>query len=373
VLAIALFWYGLVPILGAFRLRATWRAFRTRFDDLRLAPILDYRSSRSAVADGADYRFFGGFESITDDTLWVRGPNLTVPVDLRGTRVFLLPAAEDESSDETEREPRLIRWKEVSALSEGVSVFVGGRTRSAAGRLRFADERDAPLLVILYDGSERSMVYRAVRAGRQTNEYWNSLTPYALALGVFSQCLVALSFSERPAFGAVVSAALAAATVPLLPLMPPGLLLLAAYKRLWTQARRMRSLRDIARLPLRHAAEAQLPDGSPYGAIEMEDGERRRYADALPNMPSIEARGRGVVWRCYGVLSGEAGKAVLTEPADPTAVFAAVPGDPDELARGFSARARLLELGAGAALLAGVALNALFMYFLIELLRGNLR
>lgn len=372
-LAIALFWYGLVPILGAFRLRATWRAFRTRFDDLRLAPILDYRVSRSAKADGADFRFFGGFESITDDTLWVRGPNLTVPVDLRGRRVFLLPAAEDESPDETEREPRLIRWKEVSALSEGVSVFVGGRARSAAGRLRFADERDAPLLVILYDGSERSMVYRAVRAGRQTNEYWNSLTPYALALGVFSQCLVALSFSERPAFGAVVSAALAAATVPLLPLMPPGLLLLAAYKRLWTQARRMRSLRDIARLPLRHAAAARLPDGSPYGVIAMEDGERRRYADALPDMPSIEARGRGVVWRCYGVLSGEAGMAVLTEPADPTAVFAAVPGDPDELARGFSARARLLELGAGAALLAGVALNALFMYFLIELLRGNLR
>lgn len=371
-LAIALFWYGVVPVLGAFRVRATWRAFRTRFDGLRRSPILDYRSSRSTEAEGSDFRFFGGFESITDDTLWVRGSNLTVPVDLRGTRVFLLPAAEDESPGETEREPRLIKWKEVSALSEGVSVFVGGRARAVGGRLRFADERDAPLLVILYDGSERSMVFRAVRAGRQTNEYWNSITPYALAAGVFCQCLVALSFSSRPAFGAVVSAALAAATVPLLPLIPPGLLLLAAYKRLWTQARRMRSLRDIARLPLKHAG-SPLPDGSPYGVLEMEDEERRKYADAIPDIPSIEAKGKSILWRCYGVLSGESGAAVLTEPADPTAVFAAVPGDPEELARGFSARARLLEIGASAALLAGVALNAQFMYFLIELLRGNLR
>lgn len=381
-LAIAVFWYGVVPILGAFKVRATWRAFRKRFDDLRLAPILDYRSSRSPLAEGADFRFFGGFESVADDTLWVRGPNLTVPVDIGNTKIFLLPAAEDESPDEAEREPLRIRWREVSALSEGVRVFVGGRARRVAGRLRFADDKDAPLLVILYDGSERSMVYRSIRAGRQTNEYWNPVTPFALAAGIFSQLVVTLLYSTRPAFGSVISAALAAAIVPFLPLVPPGLLFLAAYKRLWTDARRLRSLRDIARLPLKHfdpgaeRRETRLPDGSRYGEIRMDTTERGRYAGTIPDIPSIEPRSSGVVWHCYGVLIGKDGDDAptgLAQPEDPSAVFAAVPGEPENLARRFSAGARIREIAAAAALMTGITLNALFMYFLIEALRGNLR
>ncbi len=381
----ALLWYALVPITGAFVVRRSWRRFRRRFDDLRLAPILDYRASRGLSGEGGDFRFFGGFESVTDGkTLWVRSESLTVPVELSAARIYLLPAAEDGSVryDQDSGQPERIRWDRVAALSEGAQVFVGGRAKPEAGRVRFQSTDEEPLLVILYDGDERSMLERTVRAGRDRNEYWNPATPYALALGVFAELLVALWYSPRPAFRPTAAAAFAAAFGPLLPILPPGLLLTSLYRRFWRHARANRAFRDLVLLPLRHlsdgATEIVLGDGERYGRVVLRDGKRRLAEAGIPVLPPGRPMRDASYWVCFGALGTAADRpdpalpreaALPTEPKDPAALFAAMNGEPLDLSRAFKLRARLLEIAASTALVAAVGINAVMAYAVIRFFR----
>jgi hypothetical protein len=394
-LALAALWYALVPIAGAFVVRRSWRRFRRRFDDLRLAPILDYRASRELSGEGEDFRFFGGFESVTDGkTLWVRSDSLTVPIELSAAQIYLLPAAEgapdQRSYDLDVGQPERIRWERVAALSEGAKVFIGGRARPEAGRVRFQSADDEPLLVILYDGDERSMLERTVRAGRHRNEYWNPATPYALALGVFCELIVGLSFSPRPAFRPAAAAAFTAAFGPLLTILPPGLLLTSLYRRFWRRARAFRAFRDLVLLPTRHLpngrTEAILGNGERYGSVILKDGARRIAEAKLPVLPPGTEADEIGPWFCFGSLGGaekdeeiegnNPGEQALTkeprlpeEPKDPAALFAAMPGDPIVLSQGFKIRARFLEIAASTALMAAVGINAALAYALIRLFR----
>ena len=387
ILALAILWYALVPVVGAFAVRRLWREMRRRFNALRVVPVLNYATAQGLDEYGSDFRFFGGFESVVDDkVLWVRNAGLTIPVELSGARVYLLPAAGPvESGDATgkesagpDEEPRQIRWKQVASLSEGAKVFVGGRALKRNGRACFESLPEEPLLIILYDGNERSMLSRTVRAGRKKNEYWNALTPYSLAAGIFSELVIAFGFASRPAFGAALSIALAAAFGPLLPLLPPGLGFTAVFRSLWRRGRAARATRDLVRLPLCHLRgnqkETVLPDGSRYGYLPMNGERRRTDASHVPIVPAeaetLTSSGSGKLeWRCYGVLAGMGEATTVSEPQDPSAAFAAIPGDPELVAREYIVQARLFEISAIAALLTGICLNAALAYYLISYLR----
>jgi hypothetical protein len=310
-----------------------------------------------------DFRFFGGFESASENTIWVRNQDLTIPVELRNTKVFILPAVGEDVEEEAEGEPRRAAWKEVAALSEGARVFVGGTVCKKDGRIRFAPCRAAPLVVILYDGDDRSLLFRVVRAGRHRNEYWNPMTPFSLAAGVFAQLLMALNFAGRPAFVSAFVAALTGALGPIIPLLPPGVLPIAAYRILWHRARSFRALRDLVRLPLRHTgsadAETLLGDGERYGMRRLEAVPSGIEKNPYPPLEIQPRTARGVL--VYGRLEND----LPTEPNDPSAAFMALPDEPERLARSFSMRARALEAASAATLLAGLAANALIVYFLI--------
>lgn len=288
--------------------------------------------------------------------LWVRSADLTVPVELADARIYLLPLAAEGAPADAPMER--IYWNGLAALSEGASVYVGGRARLDGGRVRFRSDA-APLLVILYDGPAEAVLERTVLAGRQRNEYWNPLTPFGLALGIFSELLFASFYAGRPAYAFTVLTALTAAAGPLLPLLPPGLALTVLYGRWWNLARQERAWRDLVALPLRHlpsGASARLPDGSLYVVVDTEappggPGFAGLRLLAPPGAPP-ETDG----WRCYGQAGPDGGLPVA--PSDPTAIFAAVPGDPDRLSRRYSRRARLLEIGSALAALAGIVLNA---------------
>ena len=375
--AIAALWYFVIPIVGAFAVRRTWRVFRTRFDELRLAPILDYRSACALDAQGSVFRFFGGFESTGGQTLWIRSGSMTIPVELTGAKVFLLPMEEKNRIGEAESVPRTIKWDQVSELSEGARIFVGGTARLRDGRPRFESTKEDPLLVILYDGHERSLLMRAVSAGRQKNEYWNPVTPYSLALGIFSELLMALSFANRPAFSAAFSAALTAAFGPLIPFLPPGVLLTAFASGVWRRGRAYRALRDLIKLPLRHlpsgTGETVLPDGSRYGVRRLEEERFAACIDGIPKLPpEAEHTSARETWYCYGALPEGNREEVppVSEPDDPSAVFAAVPGDPERLSRQYSAQARLFELASAAAFTGGLIVNAALAYSLTGFVRN---
>ncbi|MDR0637179.1 MAG: hypothetical protein LBF87_08905 [Treponema sp.] len=356
IIGLALLCYGLAPVIGAFISRHSWRMFRQRFNDLRLSPMLDYTAYQRCV-QGGRFRFIGGFESITDEhTLWIRAETVSIPVNLSGRYTYLFSIAE-EGDEET---PERIRWDRVSTLTEGAKVFVGGNLARQDERLVFVSSQEEPLLLIFYDGNDRSLPIRAIRAGRNKNEYWNPITPYAFILGAFSQLLIALSFLSRPAFSFTSIAAFIALFTPIIPLLPPGLLYTILYNSLWHKARRFREYRDMARLPLKYLSSgvwrSLLPNGELYGMSRV---------DTLPeHIPLLLFSERKKdQWYVFGHID----EAPLPrEPDDLFATFGAIQGDPEALARRYAIKAHIFEILSGLFLVMGIGINLFFIILLLQ-------
>jgi hypothetical protein len=369
-------------VAGAFTSRHAWRQFRRRFDELRLRPLLNYEVYRGLKEDGGSYRFIGGFESVTDGhTLWIRSDNLTIPVSLRGAQTYLLPMQEGdgvpENFDPGEEAPERIRWDRVSSLTEGARVFVGGALVLRENRWTFAAANETPLLVIFYDGPDRSLTVRAIRAGRHRNEYWNAVTPYALILGALCLIVMATTFLFRPAFRLTVITALIAVFTPLFPLIPPGILCTVLYRRLWWRARIFRAHRDLAKLPLRYLPQGEgicrLPGGEWYGAFccaSLSPETRKTIPFLIPG----EGKRKKETWYIFGTLPGpqaaSAGTAdiIPTEPEDPFASFGILPDKPGVLARRYTVMAYTLEIISWLVLVGGIGLNFFFIRMIFILL-----
>jgi hypothetical protein len=379
VIALAVFWYGLVPFAGGLVVRERWRKFRRRFDDLRLKPFLDYASSLRD--ENGEYRFFGGFESVTEDhILWIHRENLTIPVDLSGARTYMLPNTRGDeipaAFDPGEEVPEKIRWDRVSALAEGAKVFVGGALVFRDKRPIFASLPGNPLLIIFYEGPDRSLTVRTIRAGRHKNKYWNFITPYALVLGVFSQIIVALPFLSPPVFRLNIIATLIAIFVPLLPLIPPGILLALCYRRFWWQARIFRAYRDLARLPLRYIPlgkqTGQLPDGENYVIRQYETLPAAFYERKFPFI--IPAGEKSIQNKWYvcgggGGIDESGADGFPQEPADAFAVFGAYPGDPAVLAARYHRKSFILELISWVLFFGSMGANLFFIILILNTLR----
>jgi hypothetical protein len=372
ILALAVFLYGLVPAGGAIWLRGRWRNFRRRFDSLRLKPVLDYGRYRDLDEGGREFRFTGGFESITDGhTLWIRSDSLTLPVALHGAETYVLSMQERqqfEVFDPSEEAPERIRWDRVSTLAEGAKVFVGGAMVFRDKRWTFVSTKECPLMVIFYDGPDHSLTSRVIRAGRRFNEYWNPVTPYALIAGALALLYVAVSFLSRPVFRLTALTAFIAVFLPLFPMIPPGLIFTVVYRKFWWRARAYRVYRDLVRLPLRYLAPGEdsclLPGGERYGM--------KHYQVLTPDMADIpriipgEGRALKEGWYVFGKLNE--GETLPWEPEDSLATYGAVPGKPDKLAHSFILRAYTLEILAWLLLLFGIALNTFFIGIVIFLL-----
>jgi hypothetical protein len=275
-----------------------------------------------------------------------------------------------ESFDPGGEAPERIRWNQLSALTGEARVFVGGTLALLDKRWTFVSSRENPLFVIFFDGPDSSLAVRAIRAGRQRNEYWNAFTPYAFVMGALCEILIALYFLSRPAFRLTVITSFIAVFTPIFPLIPPGILFTVVYRRLWWQARLFRVYRDLVRLPLRHLPLGEgsclLPNGERYGSF---------YCDTLPAeaenvpllIPGIEKR-KNEGWFIYGALPETPADGPIPQaPADPFAAFGAVPGKPEILVRRFTLKAYIFETVAWLLLLSGIALNAFFVRLIIFL------
>ena len=252
-------WYGLVPLTGALFKRRRWNQFKIRFDQLRLSPVIDYRSywqnEKNEEFMGGTFRIIGSFESVTDEqTLWIRDENLTVPVSLKKARIYLLPKQTENVSPEIpaagDEILENIRSRKISTLDEGTRVFVGGCLECINERWSFASAKDKPLIVVFFSGPDDSLASRIIRAGQPAGEYWNAVTPYSIAIGAISLLFMASSFLYRPAFRLTVIVSLLALFVPLYPIIPPGLLLTVICRRLAWRSRALKACCDLVRLPM---------------------------------------------------------------------------------------------------------------------------
>jgi hypothetical protein len=394
------FWCGLVPVVGAFVIRHSWRIFRRRFDDLRLRPLLDYAAYRRYASEGSPvfggnvFRFLGGIESLTDDhTLWVHNDTLTIPVSLSGAQSYILPVPEKTGKavffDPGEEVPQRIRWDQVSTFTEGAKVFVGGILAQRGNRWSFVSTKEYPLLVIFYDGPAYTLANRIIRAGRHRNEYLNPITPYTFMFNAFFQILIAFSFLSRPAFRLTVITAVAAIFAPLLPLLPPGVLLSAVYRRLWWKAKIFRAYRDLAMLPLKYLDHrnryplpgtdipsrlriGQLPGGEKYGFVHTNTLPQSKDGETIPLLiPGHYAR-KKEGWMIFGALpdteQSDGAPILPVRPGDPFGTYGALPGEPHTLARRFNSTAYALEIAGVLLLFIGISLNILFIGLIIYLL-----
>jgi hypothetical protein len=414
IIALTLFCCALIPVAGAFWQRRSWRIFRRRFDELCIRPLLDYAACQHTPPEGGVYRFIGGFESLTDpsspdeapglaqgktsgkaqdsawdfvrglvrgsgwegQTLWIRSDTLTVPIFMKGAHTYMLPMPKGGEVlgpfDPGEESPERIRLDRISSITEGAKVFVGGLLVLRDARWTFVSTRENPLLIIFYDGPDTTLAARAIRAGRHRNEYWNRITPYGFVLNAFSQILIASSFLSRPAFRLTALAAFTALFAPLLPFLPPGVLLTVLYRRLWWRARIFRAYRDLARQPLKYfppgnLSRGRLPGGELYAAVPqaaLPEGE------GFPRIIPEQQPRKGEAWYVFGALNeGDPPEALPALPQDPFAPFGALPGEPEALAKRYTLGAYALEIAGGLFVLAGMALNLLFIIMILYLLQ----
>lgn len=242
-----IFFYGILPIAGGFYNRYKWRKFRNRFYSLQNCPLLDYKQYRKSDFENTLCHFTGKIDSITDGhTLWVKGTDLTIPVLLEKTKCYLLTAEETPENDKNIFTAELIRWDHFSTLKEGAKVFIGGRIKSRNNRLCFCSLKKEPLIIIFYNQPDTELTNTIIRAARTRNDYWNGFTPVFIAIGALILIYIAAYFLERPAYRLTVITAFIAVFIPVFPVLPPGFLFTAFYRRLGWNAQKLRVTSDLA-------------------------------------------------------------------------------------------------------------------------------
>jgi len=242
----------LIPLGGAFAVRSRWRRFRRKLIAAASFRRLDYavaHASGDGISEGEPFVFYGRLEGIQGDRgIWLGSKGISVSIDLHRVPIFLLPNAPKLETGPPDETPRVVYWKEMNALVEGSRFFVAGTARWETGSLVFRgwDGRNGVPLVIMYDCSDELVLERALWTGRQRNEYWNHLTPVSLIVGFLAEILWVVRIFEESRFYAFVG--ILASLVPLLPLVPPGVVGFYLYRRLWRRGRRIRAARDMAAL-----------------------------------------------------------------------------------------------------------------------------
>ena len=383
-LGTAFLFYLAIPLGGAFWVRAQWRLFRRRILTCSLKREIHYGAlRRSGEGHLGDYRFMGTLQAIQgEDTIWVTNGKVSLPVHLEKESIYTLPHffSDPSSGNLSEEIPRPIKWKQVFALHEGTRIFVCGGLWREGGQLLFRNSPSQKLVILIYDGSEGSILTRCLWGGRQKNEYINDLSPWSIFLGALLLLLEAYVFYRQPLnhFAGRVTVLLGVA--PLAVFLPPGVALFQVYRKLWRRGRIYRTERDLVRLPLRFWPKAQslgecknilLPQGGSYGFHRYRTGKEAMERNPRNNLLKLLTLGRKdrTDGEClaFGPLDEE-GRGEFTAGSDALTGVTLLPGDPYALSALSALRARRMELLSCAAFGLGFGINLILLFLLLNTL-----
>ncbi len=431
---IVVFFYLLVPGLGAFAVRARWRTFRRQLLRSSMHPIADYEQFRlgGTNTEGTTlgtFRFFGSLEAIQgDDLIWVRNGQVSFAANMHGVRVYTLyPIADKEPGLLPDQAPQVFSWSRMGSLPEGTKVYLGGSLEVDHGRATFLNRKDFPLTVIIYDGTEESLLARSIWSARQRNEYWNQFTAPSLLAGTFALLLLSYVFLRTSQLRLEALTSLTLAIVPVVPLLPPGIIAFFLYRHWWRKGRYFRAQRDLVRLPLRYfpdedvstgrggwipglsvgasagggvrgrrsdrapGAEAEgavavlLPGGEQYVRVSLDSDQTealKTRGASERTVPELR-RGAGEFEArrfVFGVAAGKGSEResrdekkdamMIVAPADPMAEFLVYQDDPSHIAAACAHRARRNEVVAGVSFGIGFLVNLyevfLFLSFVVR-------
>ncbi|MFZ4617748.1 MAG: hypothetical protein ACOYM2_16325 [Rectinemataceae bacterium] len=250
---VAVLFYVLVPVLGAFHTHRRWRNFRSRLVELSGAAELDELVSVGGTAiegEAVTVRFSGDIEGIEGEgRIWLRGKGATAVVDL-GKAHFHVLADEGGGQRALGRNSFVesLPWQRVRMVPEGTKLFAGGLLRFEGGTPVICGTGKEPLIALSWTGDEKSLLERAIAGGRKENEYWSSLSRASLGLGIGLQAILLLLIWPD-AFPSIRYLTFLVGFSPILCLLPPGLPFFFLYVRFWRRALLVRIERDVLTFP----------------------------------------------------------------------------------------------------------------------------
>lgn len=363
-LTVAVVFYVILPLSGAFLVRRRWRVFRKQVVDASTYTEVTYADPlRRQDGDSGFYSFCGELQAIQDDScIWLKNDKVSVRAEMKNLRLFLLPSSrsiEAETVMEQNKSllpkdmPKRIKWERVYSLPQGTGIQLAGRVFIENGVPVFRNTEDSPLLAIIYDGRKETILRRSIWSGRQLNEYWNTFTPLSLISGSFFLFVLSYIFYRRMDSSVLTLQTILLTFMPLIPFFPPGIIFYFLFRRLWRSARYLRGERDLLRLPLRFS-----------DFIEIES-----CTEALRKYPDAKIRSCGVIDAAY--LDDLPCRVYLSEQDNSIGIPGhffenlIVPGDPEVLAGKSRSRARGYEFLAAASISTGFIVNLLLFYFIL--------
>jgi uncharacterized integral membrane protein len=259
VLLVACFFYAVIPILGAFVVRAQWRSIRhslhnSLFLPTELCNLTDQDGPKGSCC------LLGELEALEgNDVIWVRTQDhRSITVEMRNSSVYFMPSVNVKEKLYPHLLPvplpaaslDKVSWDDVFSLSEGTKMYICGELLFQNGRNCIQSGKDNPLIVLIYNENPEFLVQRAVWCGRQSNEFWNFLTPWSVLSGILLLLILSVYLIQNSANYILQFFSISMAVLPALLFLPPGVFLFQLYKRFWDKARRYRAERDLMKLPI---------------------------------------------------------------------------------------------------------------------------
>lgn len=257
VLSILLF-FIVVPGTGALIVRQRWRSLRALVLKSFFYSLISYSDQRPAVG-GEESKFLGSrrmiatVDALEDDSiLWVSNGRFSTAVEMKGQNLVLLSGTQDDllsgNQSDSARSPVMVPWKRMFTINQGTQIYIAGQLCLENQQLRFRGSKEEPLLIILFEGDPRLVLFRTVWNARQRNEYYNQLTPGSMTLGSVALLLLSYLLFTAPGGRLWGLTALTFSFSPVLPLLPPSVAGYYIFRRLWRKARVLRSQRDVLKV-----------------------------------------------------------------------------------------------------------------------------
>jgi hypothetical protein len=395
---ITLLFYLVIPGFGAVFTIQRWRNFRKKLLKISMYPLVEYASiAQAGKGKTAYYRFFGRIEAIRGkNRIWITNGKISLEADLSNISLYFLPSwsfnpADEITSDEMLHDdfPISTKWKRIFSLPEGTRVFVGGTVVSEDGHGVFVSLQKDPILVVIYDGDEHTILKRAIWCGRQKNEYWNQLTPISILTGFFSLVLCSYLLLRNPVFRFEALLSVNLSLLPIAIFLPPGVLLFFLYRLFWKRSRMSRRERDMLLLPLRFFENKGLnpdipykmtilPDSSSYIMIRKSAiGENNFLLDGDPIVEGISIKKKagyadddsyvfGAFMYGQDRTKGGGFSGRISKPSDPMAELVEIKGNPDELSSVCAKRARISAFFAVLFILTDIVVNFVIIFLLLR-------
>ncbi|MCL2792716.1 MAG: hypothetical protein FWD87_06465 [Spirochaetaceae bacterium] len=294
ILATTVFFYLIIPGIGAFIVRKQWSEFRRKLVAAAATPIIDFSKSRGGESEYLGiFKFFGSLEAIQDKyEIWLRSSNFTVTVNMQNVKIYLIPAFsslenkndiyEKNSEIIIDEMPQVLGWEKFHSLSQQTDIMVCGPLFMEKGKVIFRNTAENSITFLIYDGKQESLLRRSIWAGRHRNEYWNIFTPASLVAGSFSLFIIAYYLFSIPESVTISRFALSLSLIPVMPLFPPGVVFFFTYRYFWKKARFLRAERDIVKLPFQYFQALSV--NPPEGITPAEGGDNNFCLAVWPKM-----------------------------------------------------------------------------------------